>query len=220
MEERPDISRLRALNIPSGDVEVEGGELGRGSYGKVQRGRYQHTPVAIKNLHKIFFEVADAANQKSVISTLLTECDLLSRLNHENVVRLYGVVKAGTPDMLMITELMDVSLDKRYASFPLLTRPDEIDIAYDVVNALTYLHSQGILHRDLAPKNILLKDDEETGLVAKVADVGLAKVLQTARLDRVEGTVCPGTQSYMPPEALMTRTNLCTAPAWTSFRSV
>ena len=50
------------------------------------------------------------------------------------------------------------------------------EIAHQLATAIYYLHSHGIAHRDLKPENILMSDDSEEA-VAKIADLGLAKIL-------------------------------------------
>ena len=50
------------------------------------------------------------------------------------------------------------------------------EIAHQLATAIYYLHSHGIAHRDLKPENILMSDDSEQA-VAKIADLGLAKIL-------------------------------------------
>ncbi len=61
--------------------------------------------------------------------------------------------------------------------------------------ALSFLHSHGIIHRDLSSNNILMIGDRR----AKVTDFGMAKLIPT----NGKYTTCPGTRHYMPPEALL-----------------
>jgi len=58
-----------------------------------------------------------------------------------------------------------------------------------------------IVHRDLSPNNILLKTSEGGGLIAKIADLGVAKAIKPNKKVQSRLTKVPGTMDYMPPEA-------------------
>ena len=80
--------------------------------------------------------------------------------------------------------------------------PNEISysVLNDVALALSYLHqhSPPVIHRDLSVNNVLLTP----GMTAKISDLGVAKMLD---LNPSQMTQTPGTQCYMPPEALVPR---------------
>ena len=65
--------------------------------------------------------------------------------------------------------------------------------------ALTYLHSNDIIHRDLSSNNVLLIG---AGTRAKVTDFGMAKYFDENSTTMTPLTLCPGTLPYMSPEAL------------------
>ena len=70
-------------------------------------------------------------------------------------------------------------------------------------SALGYLHSQRILHRDLKPENVLLKTAPGGSLDVKIADFGIAKLLNQKTKNEYYGRNCSvGTACYMAPEAL------------------
>ena len=70
-------------------------------------------------------------------------------------------------------------------------------------SALGYLHSQRILHRDLKPENVLLKSAPGGSLDVKIADFGIAKLLNQKSKNDYYGRNCSvGTACYMAPEAL------------------
>lgn len=78
----------------------------------------------------------------------------------------------------------------------LLPHHVQVNINYDIAQALVFLHNNQIIHRDLSSNNVLLIGD---GVRAKVVDFGMSKLNpEMARL-----TMCPGTKAYMPPEALL-----------------
>jgi len=97
---------------------------------------------------------------------------------------------------VLLMELMDESLTRflERAQGP-LPYHTEVNLCHDITLALSYLHSNGILHRDLSSNNVLLI----AGSRAKVTDFGMAKLYA---VNRTSFTRCPGTLVYMPPEAL------------------
>ena len=71
----------------------------------------------------------------------------------------------------------------------------QVNLSYDIAQALAFLHTNGIIHRDLSSNNVLIL----AGTRAKVADFGMSKLIDQTSSTM---TTCPGTASYMPPEAL------------------
>ena len=184
------------------NVEVDYSSLlGRGSDATVFTGVW-HTPVAVKVLHPILVERGNDGRE-SLLSRFGSECNRLRDLRHERVVQFLGVARSrdGTP--ALVTEKMSTTLQKLYETSRLSTI-DVLDIFSDAASGLAYLHSQGVVHRDLTTRNVLLTAAPHRR--AKVADVGVSRTLHgNSRLSNVAEsmmTQCPGTLSYMPPEAL------------------
>ena len=75
----------------------------------------------------------------------------------------------------------------------------QVNINYDIAQALAFLHANQILHRDLSSNNVLLIGD---GARAKVTDFGMSK-LTTLHSHMTPLTACPGTPAYMSPEAML-----------------
>ena len=173
--------------------------LGVGSYGAVYRALCDELPCAAKILHPTLFETHDPGARK-IMERFERECQFLSGVRHPHIVQYLGVSRdpeSGLPVLLM--ELMDSSLTQ------FLERSEQplpfhvtVDICHDIALALAYLHSNGILHRDLSSNNVLLIGP---GNRAKVTDFGMSK-LADANLRMTPMTMCPGTLAYMPPEAL------------------
>jgi serine/threonine protein kinase len=69
-------------------------------------------------------------------------------------------------------------------------------ITHQIVNAMSYCHNRGIVHRDLKLENVLFKSPGD--LLVKVVDFGIAGVCAGARKDKVDA----GSVAYMPPEVL------------------
>ena len=176
-------------------------ELGVGSYGAVCKAMCDDLPCAAKILHRTLFQFTAPGNT-SVMQKFEQECRLLSAIKHPHIVQYLGTYhdpESKLPVLLM--ELMEESLtqflERSHEPLPYYT---EVNLCHDIALALSYLHSNGIVHRDLSSNNVLLI----AGSRAKVTDFGMVKLYDvncsTAHLTPL--TLCPGTSMYMSPEAL------------------
>jgi len=77
-----------------------------------------------------------------------------------------------------------------------LPEPDAVKIASRVCEALEYMHSKGVVHRDLKPQNIMLCNDGSI----RIMDFGIARAQNSRRLTFVGFTPAMGTPDYMAPE--------------------
>lgn len=181
-------------------------QLGTGSYGMVCRANVDDLVCAAKILHMTFFQLNDLnpGTPSRMMSQFNRECELLSSIRHPCVVQFlatYQDPETRLPVLLM--ELMDESLTKFLESC-VQTQTSvlyhvQVNICHDVAMAISFLHSHGIIHRDLSSNNILLI----TRSRAKVTDFGMSKLTEVnPRMTPL--TQCPGTMVYMSPEALRT----------------
>ena len=185
-----------------GSVQIYDKEvLGVGSYGKVCKAKCGQLPCAAKLLHDTLFQDNDGPGTRNLVTKFLQECQFLSTIKHPNIVQYLGTAtdpQSRRPVLLM--ELMDESLTR---FLEMLTGPlpyhSQLNICHDVALALAYLHSNGIIHRDLSSNNVLLIGE---GSRAKVTDFGMSKLMDiNPRMTPL--TQVPGTPAYMPPEALI-----------------
>jgi len=143
--------------------------LGEGGMGIVYLGHDLRAdlPVAIKVMSK---RLTDPVQQKR----FLQENEILSELNHRNIVRCFEIVRTreGVPSIVM--EYLD-GVDLR--SFEGRPYPELLPLLIQVVMGMKYLKSRNILHRDLSSNNILVTLDNGKRL-AKILDFGVAKVLR------------------------------------------
>ena len=189
------------------EVSATGRELGKGAYGKVFTVNYMGKAYAAKEIHSILVE----SSEKLLYKNFLRECYYCSKLDHHNIVDFKGIYHLSTPSKIenslpiMVMELMDESLTE-YVKKERLDKETKFSILCDVSSGLSYLHDKQpmpIIHRDLSPNNILLKlCKQKPWPVAKISDLGVAKVVKT---DRTVLTKAPGTTDFMPPEALRDR---------------
>ena len=174
--------------------------IGSGCYGTV----YQITVNGIPRIAKRLLGVLQSrdvipSEREGIKNKFVRECYLLSQLDHPNVVQFVGVQLH--PELLLIMESMRTDLDNFLSTdayeIPLSIK---LSILQDVSSGLLYLHTreEPIVHRDLTPSNILLTTDVR----AKIADLGVSKLLENYPQIELVHTKCPGALAYMPPEAL------------------
>ena len=175
-----------------GDYLIKGESIGTGGFAKVFVGMHIPTKerVAIKIIDKeeLFSE---EINKKR----LLLEISILKKVRHKNIIKLYEIME--TPETLYLVmeycntgELFDyiVSKDK-------LREKTACKFFQEIIDALSYLHSQCIIHRDIKPENILLSKINRN-INCKLIDFGISR---TYEKDKLVNTPC-GTASYAPPE--------------------
>ena len=129
------------------------------------------------------------------------ECEFLSTIRHPNIIQYLGMHQ--DPDIrlpILLMELMDDSLTHYLETSPqLIPYHIQVNICHDITLALSFLHSNGIVHRDLSSNNVLMIGN----IRAKVTDFGMARLGDmNPRATHLTFTMCPGTDVYMPPEAV------------------
>jgi hypothetical protein len=127
------------------------------------------------------------------------EAKAVARLDHENIVRVHEF--GHKHGHYFFT--MDFVAGGSFESF--LTDPERdvrrgVELVRDVVRALAFAHTQGVIHRDIKPANVLI-DDRGRG---RITDFGLARTMDTTTTLTQEGELL-GTPLYMSPEQLRGR---------------
>ena len=171
--------------------------LGTGAYGQVCKAMLGELPCAAKLLHPTIVDPTRPRNR----ALFEQECRFLSEIRHPNIVQYLGVGQdRGTGLPILLMELMDDSLTHFLElSEARLPYHVQVNINYDTAQALAFLHTNRILHRDLSSNNVLLIG---AGVRAKVTDFGMSK-LTSLNPRFTPLTTCPGTPAYMSPEALL-----------------
>lgn len=188
--------------------------LGMGTYGKVYRARYGSLLCAAKLIHETFVHpegsklVPMQKQHRLPYKRFEKECEVLQKLRHPNVIQYLSVYRdpdTNLPALLM--ELMDDNLThflKHANSHSLQQIPFhiQVNICHDIALALSFLHANNVIHRDLSSYNVLLFGD----IRAKVSDFGMAMLhVEDGQTNQFTRTMCPGTDAYMPPEAVRDR---------------
>ena len=125
----------------------------------------------------------------------LREIKVQASLIHKNIAQLYTAQRNGD-QILMLLEFVDgVTLDllmKRGA----LSTDATVNLFAQVLDALAFAHSRGVVHRDIKPQNIMVTADG----TAKLMDFGIARVAQDRKLTQTGRTL--GSLYYMSPEQI------------------
>lgn len=164
--------------------------LGSGASSRVQLARWKGSEVAVKIMH------ASDCPSLDTIRALRKEVRVHERLRHKFITQLYGACTLNPNLWLVMEYACNGSLDQwlRRSS----KRPDyPLQVAFlsDIAKGMSFLHEEGILHRDLKSPNVLVFDNNRL----KLCDFGLAK--------RKEGSLTSsgdvkGTIRWMAPEVL------------------
>ncbi|KAK9100616.1 hypothetical protein Scep_024046 [Stephania cephalantha] len=200
----PRISRLGSVHLSMSQVVkatnnfAPSARVGEGGFGTVYKAQLQDGQiVAMKRAKKEHFN--------SLQSEFSSEVELLSKIEHRNLVKLLGFVDKGS-ERIIITEFVPNGtlrehLDGQHGK--VLDFSQRLEITIDIAHGLTYLHlyaERPIIHRDVKSSNILLTESCR----AKVADFGFARIGPTDTEQTHISTKVKGTAGYLDPEYLRT----------------
>ncbi|KAM9501255.1 tyrosine-protein kinase Lyn-like [Clarias gariepinus] len=163
--------------------------LGAGQFGEVWLAMYNNvTKVAVKTLKPGSMSV----------EAFLEEANLMKTLRHDRLVRLYAVVTKSQP-LYIITEFMaNGSLLDFLKSPPgrKIQLPKLIDFGAQIAEGMAYIEKKNYIHRDLRAANVLVSES----LLCKIADFGLARVIEDNEYSAREGAKFP--IKWTAPEAI------------------
>jgi len=176
MEEKPVTVSLQQVSSDSKlsghklitDIVI-GDKLGGGCFGEVYKGVWKKsTDVALKTI-----------NDDSMKDDIFREIEILEKLAHPNIVGFLGLFISPSGEYFLVTEFMNRgSLDQMIIkNKDSITQLDLLAMAKQAAAGMAYLESQGIVHRDLALRNLLVgtRGDKYERFVVKVADFGLSR---------------------------------------------
>ena len=160
-------------------------KIGSGSFASVYRARDKELgrEVAVKQIHEQFLA------EPEMLDRYWQEAQLLASLNHPNIITFYDVDRDRG---WLIMELMHGNLADRLSGRQMNIKSLRSTVA-QVLRALKYLHSRGIVHGDIKPSNLMIDDRKRI----KLGDFGLAR-----RASDEDGSLLKGTTKYMAPEVM------------------
>lgn len=173
-------------------------EIGRGSYATVFSAKTLHPypPLVAGDLVAIKSISTSRLSSAQERTKLENEINLMKKLTHPNIVKLFGVEKSK-PYYLLVMEYCEGGDLMRYLRSCGHGLPEATirEFSWQIGCGLRYLHAHDVVHRDLKPHNILLSGMGDRP-VLKIADFGFARFLRPSDLAE---TVC-GSPIYMAPE--------------------
>ncbi|KAF5176756.1 Receptor-like serine/threonine-protein kinase SD1-8 [Thalictrum thalictroides] len=168
-------------------------KLGEGGFGPVYKGKLEGgQEIAVKRLSKDSIQGVDEFKN---------EVQLISKLQHRNLVRLLGCCIQGKEKMLVYEYMQNKCLHSFMfdeTRSKLLDWQNRLDIILGIARGLLYLHHDSrlkIIHRDLKASNILLDGE----MVPKISDFGMARIFGGDQLEASTKRIV-GTYGYMSPE--------------------
>lgn len=147
--------------------------LGCGGMGKVYKARQLslERSVALKILNQQLLGDAESA------ARFQREARILSGLEHKGIARFYSYGESAYGSYFAMEYVEGKSLRKVLNETPCLSWEEAFSIAARICEALSYAHAHGVVHRDLKPDNMLLKDSNYYGTGVVLIDFGLSKII-------------------------------------------
>ena len=142
---------------------------------------------------KVLRQVPDFSDGLGAFDRFLQEYEMIAELDHPNIVDIYDLGVSDDHAHIAMEYVPGGDLKERIKKG--VSEAEAIDYTRQIASALTQLHSLGILHRDLKPGNIMMRDNGSLALI----DFGLAKRMRLEQEITGNGEIF-GTPYYMSPE--------------------
>lgn len=189
MFDKSSISRIRIPNEVGRYKIIR--KLGSGGFAVV------FLAVDKRSNEKFAIKIVDreAVLKQGMLKYLETELRLSTRFDHPNIVKTYEIIYEQDIILIVMEYLPNGDLHECITKLQKFTFEDELRISRQILDALQYLHSRGICHRDVKPSNILF----DAEMNPKLIDFGMSR----DNCSSLE-TLC-GTAFFMPPEIITSK---------------
>ncbi|XP_037719529.1 calcium/calmodulin-dependent protein kinase type 1 isoform X2 [Drosophila subpulchrella] len=167
------------------------GLLGTGAFSEVRLAESKETPgdhFAVK--------IIDKKALKGKEESLENEIRVLRRLTHPNIVQLLETYEDKSKVYLVMELVTGGELFDRIVEKGSYTEKDASHLIRQILEAVDYMHEQGVVHRDLKPENLLYYSPDDDSKIM-ISDFGLSKMEDSG----IMATAC-GTPGYVAPEVL------------------
>jgi eukaryotic-like serine/threonine-protein kinase len=180
---------MSAESVAGGRYRLER-PLGRGGMASVYLGRDTELDraVAVKLLAE------NAAADDGLRARFVREARLAARLSHPNIVSVFDAGEDDGRPYLVMEHVEGETLSELLAQRGRIPPEEVRGLALQAARGLAHAHAAGVVHRDIKPQNLLLREDG----TLKIADFGIARAAEGTALTRA-GTVL-GTAAYLAPE--------------------
>lgn len=174
--------------------------VGSGAYGVVVAAKdttENDEFVAIKKIEKAF-------EHKVFALRTLRELKIMRLMDHENVLSIKSILKPEGPNsfdqIYVVSDLMETDLSQIIKSNQTLSDEHVQFFVYQILRGLKYIHSCGILHRDLKPRNLLVNSNCDL----KICDFGLSRAnIDSLMTSSAQLTDYIATRWYRAPEVIL-----------------
>lgn len=204
-----DLSRVRSSQPKESPVVVRQysleTRLGSGAFGTVWKGFNLKTgeAVAIKKISTVGRLSTTPEDRDDALRQARDEIRIMKPLAHDHIVKYFDAFEQRDPteqheSLFIVLEYCEIGSLNRWFKQPGLDNRERLVAKFmgQVLDGLSYLHHQGVIHRDIKGDNILLVKNARI----KLADFGIATAVAAVQGDKVQGT-----PYWMAPEALMSK---------------
>lgn len=165
-------------------------KIGEGGMGSVYKAKCHvlNRFVAVKILKE------ELSNDEEFVSRFKREATSIAKLSHQNIVNVYDVCAENDVNFIVMEYIDGKTLKQIIKEDGRLNSVKTLDIVFQIAKALSCAHTNGIIHRDIKPDNIMITQDK----MVKVMDFGIAKVADSRTVTNSNKIM--GTAHYFSPE--------------------
>ena len=166
-------------------------EVGRGGMAVVYRGMDEALgrEVAVKVLH---IHLSDDTESRA---RLRREAQAVAKLRHDNILEIFDFAGEGEKESFIVTEFIRGQTLTAFLAKHRIPVPEMAAlVAAEVAGALAHAHRYGVIHRDVKPENVMIRDDGRV----KLTDFGIAQIVDKERLTATGQLI--GSPAYLAPE--------------------